>query len=276
MTYATLMVQLELEHSNDARVQVAGDLAERFDAKLIGIAACELSAPAYYAEGAVAQALFDEVRTGLNRRMAETEERFRATVQGRAKKVEWRGALALPTDYVEREARAADLIITGANHDSALLDPSQRVDPSALVMQAGRPVLIVPAEAELLRLNTVLVAWKDTREARRAVHDALPLLRQAKEVSVVEIVEDGANPLAARKRVNDVVGWLGGHGIAGAGTVSETDELAADCLESVASDIAADLIVAGAYGHSRFREWVFGGVTRSLLTRSTRFSLLAH
>ena len=208
--------------------------------------------------------------------MTETEERFRTAVRGRAKEVEWRSALALPTDYVAREARAADLIITGTNYDGSLLDPFRRVDPSSLVMQAGRPAFIVPAEAEWLRLNTVMVAWKDTREARRAVWDALPLLEQAKDVSVVEIVEDDTSPTDARSRVDDVVAWLASHGIAASGMVPDGVDSAAERLETIASGVGANLIVAGAYGHTRFVEWVFGGVTRDLLTRSTRCALMAH
>ena len=81
MTYSTLMVQLELEHPNDARLRIAGDLAEQFGAKLIGIAACEQSAPLYHADGAFAQGLLEQDRVELGKRMAETEERFRAAAQ---------------------------------------------------------------------------------------------------------------------------------------------------------------------------------------------------
>jgi hypothetical protein len=182
MTYSTLMVQLELEHSNDARLRIAGDLAEQFGAKLIGIAACERSTPLYYADGAFAQGLLERDRVELAQRLANTEERFRAAAKGRAQAVEWRSALASPTSYVARQARAADLVITGTNRDGWALDPARRLDPSALVMEAGRPVFLVPPEVEWLKLGTVLVAWKDTREARRAVWDALPLLQRAQEV----------------------------------------------------------------------------------------------
>jgi hypothetical protein len=94
---------------------------------------------------------------------------------------------------VAREARAADIVITGVNRDGILLDSLRQLDPSDLVMEAGRPIFVVPPEAEYLKLNSVLVAWKDTREARRAVADALPLLHKAKDVNVVEVVEGEAN-----------------------------------------------------------------------------------
>jgi nucleotide-binding universal stress UspA family protein len=273
MTFSTLMVHLELEHPNDARLQVAGDLSEQFVAKLIGIAACDPQ-PAYYAEGEFAHRLVERDRTEIKKRLAETEERFRAAVKHRAPDIEWRSAMTRPTDYVAREARAADLVITGVNRDGILLDSLRQLDPSDLVMEAGRPIFVVPPEAEYLKLNSVLVAWKDTREARRAVADALPLLHKAKDVNVVEVVEGEANRTAAQERVNDVTAWLGRHNIPAVGLVMHAvDE--ADQIDKIWKH-GADLVVAGAYGHTRFREWVLGGVTRNLLTRSRHCAFVTH
>jgi nucleotide-binding universal stress UspA family protein len=182
--------------------------------------------------------------------------------------------MAQPTEYVACEARAADLVITGSNRDGILLDPMRQVDPSALVMQVGRPVFVVPPEAEYLKLSNMLVAWKDTREARRAVSDALPLLHRAKYVEVVEVVEGDADRSAAEARVNDVAAWLGRHAVTARGrTIHATRE--SERLDALWEE-GADLVVAGAYGHTRLQEWVFGGVTRNLLTRSRRCSLLSH
>jgi nucleotide-binding universal stress UspA family protein len=274
MSYSTLMVHLELEHPNDVRLQIAGDLAEQFDAKLIGVAACKAQPP-YYAEGAFAQSLVERERNEIRRRMDEVEARFRAALQKRARDIEWRCAMERPIDFVTREARAADLIIAGANRDRTLIDPLRNLDPSDLVMQAGRPVFIVPPEAEYLKLKHVVVAWKDTREARRAVVDALPLLHRAKDITVVEVVEgDATNRAAAQARVHDVAVWLGRHSITSVAKVIHAVEEAAD-LDALWQD-GADLVVAGAYGHSRFREWMMGGMTRNLLTRSRRCSLVVH
>jgi hypothetical protein len=207
MSYKTLMVQLELEHTNDARLEIAGSLAEKFGAAVVGIAAADHSPGPYYADGAFAQQLLAEDRAQLKQRMAEAEARFRAVMVGRAKSVEWRSALQLPTEYVAREARAADLVITGTNTDGTLVDPFRKVNPSSLVMRCGRPVLFVPGQASWLKLQSMMVAWKDTREARRAVLDALPLLQQAKDVCVVEVAENGLLQRDARTRVDDVVAW---------------------------------------------------------------------
>jgi nucleotide-binding universal stress UspA family protein len=273
MTYSTLMVYLELEHSNDLRLQIAGDLAERFHARLIGIAAADPQ-PGYYAGEAFAHGLVDRERSQIQGRMVETEERFRFEMQHRACDIEWRSAMARPIDYVSQQARAADLVITGANRDGLLLDPLRRLDPSDLVMQAGRPVFVVPPEAECLKLKNALVAWKDTREARRAVADALPLLRKADEINIVEVIENSSDRTAARTRVDDVTAWLNRHDVTALGSVLHaTSE--AEKIDTI-RQCGPDFVVAGAYGHTRMREWLFGGFTQTLLTRSRHCSFLAH
>jgi nucleotide-binding universal stress UspA family protein len=273
VSYSTLMVHLELEHSNDARLQIAGDLADQFEAKLIGIAACDPQPP-YYAQGAFAHRLVEHERAEIKKRIAEAQERFYAAAKPRAREIEWRSAMERPTDYVAREARAADLLITGVNRGGAILDPLQRLDPGDLVMKAGRPVFVVPPEAEYLRLKNVTVAWKDTREARRAVYDALPLLQRAKQVNVLEVLEGDGIRNAAQHRVDDVVAWLGRHKITASAQVMHAVK-DADQVEKILQN-DADLVVAGAYWHSRVREWILGGITRNLLTRSRRCSFLAH
>ncbi len=273
MTFSTLMVHVDLEQPNDARLRIAGDLAEKFNAKVIGIAASNPQPP-YYAGGSVARGFVEHERIEVKKRMDEAEARFRAAIGGRARDVEWRSALARPNDYVAREARAADLIIAGSNRDGVLIDRLRQLDPSDLVMVAGRPLFVVPPEAEYLKLDSVLVAWKDTREARRAVVDALPLLHKAKEVNVVEIVEGEAGRGAAQDRVNDVAAWLKRHEILAFPKVMHAASEAEQIDRIWKTE--ADLVVAGAYGHARLREWVFGGVTHNLITRSRRCSFLTH
>lgn len=273
MTFSTLMVHLDLERPNDARLQITGDLAEQFGAKVIGVAASDPHPP-HYAEGMVARGFVEHERAEVKKRMTEAEARFRAALGSRAREVEWRSALARPTDYVAHEARAADLVIVGANREGLLLDRMRQLDPSDLVMIAGRPIFLVPPEAEYLKLQNVLVAWKDTREARRAVADALPLLHKAKDVNVIEIVEGDADRSAAEVRVKDVAAWLKRHDILAFPKVMHAAS-EADQIDRIWKT-EADLVVAGAYGHARFREWVFGGVTRSLITRSRRCSFLTH
>ena len=145
-------------------------------------------------------------------------------------------------------------------------------------MQAGRPLLVVPDRANWLDLRNVLVAWKDTPQARRAVADALPMLRKARDVTIVEIPEQDDDRSAVMAGVTDVAAWLGRHGVTATARVSEAHggEAPAVQLEKVAGDVGAGLIVAGAYGHSRFRELILGGVTQYLVTQTTRSVLLSH
>ena len=126
-----------------------------------------------------------------------------------------------------------------------------------------------------LRLEQVVVAWKDTREARRAAFDALPLLKKAAHVTVVEIAAE-AELAMARVRVEDVVGWLKRHGVVAEALTLPSLYEDAGRLNAIAEQRGADVIVAGAYGHSRLREFVLGGVTRDLLLRADRCSLVSH
>lgn len=277
MTYATVMVSLALDQSNAARLEAAGELAERFDAAIVGIAASQFSPPLYFTSGELAQDLIDEGQASIKKRIAELEVQFRQAVKNRANHVEWRSAIDFPARYVLREARCADIIVTGVDR-GALSDPLAQASPKDLVMQAGRPLLVVPDSADWVDLRSVLVGWKDTTEARRAIANALPVLRKARSVTVAEIAETKDSRSAAASRVRDVAAWLSRHGVSAAELVADRDEDrdAAGQLDGIAADVGAGLIVAGAYGHSRFRELVLGGMTQHLITQPARCVLLSH
>ncbi len=275
MTYATLMVHLELGRSNAKLLSVVGDLAERFHAAVIGIAACQ-SMPMVYGEGYVSAELIEQDRLGMQRELQKAEAELRGALAGRVGMLEWRSTsvFASLSDYIVREARSADLLITGAGQGD-LFDASRALNMGDLLMHAGRPVLVVPAVVDQLQPNSVLVAWKDTRESRRAVCDALPLLRLATEVCVVEVVSEDDAP-SARLRVADVAAWLQRHGVLATSIAAYSAADNATTLYSVAQERRADVIVAGAYGHSRLREWALGGMTRDLVNPTQRCSLVSH
>ena len=178
MTYKTVMVGLALGQPNDARLEVAAQLAKWFGARVIGVAAAEFSPPLYFTEGEPAQRLIDQGWAAVKNRLKELEGGFRAAMQNRAVEVEWRCGEDFPTRFIVRQARASDIIVVGEAAGGGLADPFVQVNPSDLVMQVGRPLLVVPESCSWLDLRSVLVAWKDTAEARRAVNDALPLLRR--------------------------------------------------------------------------------------------------
>ena len=277
MTYATVMVSLALDQPNEARLAAAGQLAERFDAGMIGIVASVFSPPLYFTDGEEAQAVIDQGEASIKRRMSEVEAQFREAAKNRAKHIEWRSAIDFPARYVLQEARSADIIVSGGSSD-AFSDPFTMVTPKDLVMEAGRPLLVVPDSVGWLDLRSVLVAWKDTPEARRAIVASLPMLGKAKDVTVAEIVEARGSQAAAAARVRDVVTWLSRHGVSASEIVAAQnhDRGATAQLDSMAADVGAGLVVAGAYGHSRFRELILGGMTQHLITQSARCVLLSH
>ena len=181
--------------------------------------------------------------------------------------MEWRSVLDLPTEVVAREARAADLVIVGNERQTR--DPFRALDVGSLLLKAGRPVLIVPKTVTSFTPKRIMIAWKDVREA-------LPFLRQAESVLIVEVSEwvDGDRALHG---VKDVAGYLNRHRIdIIAERVRPAEVTVIDALLRAIEDENIDLIVAGAYGHSRLGEWVFGGVTRELLAESPICCLLSH
>ncbi len=277
MTYATLMVSLALDQPNEQRLEVAGQLAERFEAAIVGIAAAQFLPPLYFADGAAAQSLIDQGEQSIKKRLAELEELFRAAIKNRARAVEWRSAVDFPARYVLGEARCADIIVTGGR-SPAFSDSFALASAKDLVMETGRPLLVVPDSVNWLDLRSVLVAWKDTPEARRAIADALPMLRKAEEVTIAEIPESDDSRSGAVKRVRDVVAWLSRHGISASERVPEVNENEDPTvqLDNLAAAAGAGLIVAGAYGHSRFRELILGGMTQHLISQSARCVLLSH
>jgi len=272
MALSTIMAYVNVDCSGDTCLGAAVDLAEQFDAKLIGISAASLSW-SHYAQD-LSPRLVKELNAGVTKRLAATEDRFRRATK-RVRRVEWRSAIAEPTTYVLQQARASDLVVVGRDRDDLVSDPLLgHLDPGDLVMQVGRPVLVVPPNVDSIKLKSIMVAWKDTREARRAIHDALPLLRKVQDVIVVEVIEEESHRSASHNRLEDVVSWLDGHGIAAVARVFHFPEHK-DPMEKL-WEYGADFLIAGAYGHARLREWVFGGFTHYLLKRSPQCVFLAH
>ena len=183
---------------------------------------------------------------------------------------------AYPADFLATEARAADLLIVGRHEKGEVFIHHQSLDIGDAVMKAGRPMLIVPPRKTSLAFNCVLIAWKDTAEARKAVSAALPLLKHAQEVMIVEIVSDDRARDAAACRVADVAKWLKSHKVTASASAELSAGDAGSHLDAIGSESGVDVIVAGAYGHSRLREWVFGGVTHHLLQQSSMFAFLMH
>jgi nucleotide-binding universal stress UspA family protein len=259
------MVHVDWNAGSDERIRLAANLADRFGAVLIGIAGWvpgRERATLSHAELEQPEKRSKWIRAELER----LGERFREVAGITALPTERRGSFNFPREVIAREARAADLVVIGSR--PAADDVSHTFDPGEVLLAAGRPVLIAPQGHAALSGRRILIAWKDTREARRAVQSALPFLQQAEHVTLVEVAE---NLLEAQAQAHlaDVEAYLSRHGIeVGVKAVLNPHGAIAHQLTTAASDNGADLIVAGAYGHTRLGEWIFGGATRGLLHTS--------
>ena len=276
MTYANLMVHLTLGATNEGLLRITRDLAARCNARVIGIVACQPMQIAYD-DGLIYAEAIQEDRAGADADTKAAAAQFHAALGGKVADLDWQSSFgyALPADTLAQQARCADLLITGPDRSTSAWDRTRALDIGALLMRIGRPLLIVPDGATALNLDDVVIGWKDTRETRRAVADALPMLKLAGKIHVVEVAAQ-ADLAAANGHLDDVVRWLGGHGITAQAqpVLSEGDDAAR--LEDVAAEHHAGLMVAGAYGHNRMTEWVLGGVTRDLLINPTRCVLISH
>lgn len=280
MRYAALLVHVEpRSEASRARVALAADLARRFDAALTGLAALAIRPPVVDAYGGaiVAGELIEAERAQIDADLAVAAEDFRADPALSGLEASFLHAVEAPGEVLARAARSADLVVVGRDPADPRDGAWRGVEPGALALAAGRPVLVVPPGTRAMRARGAVVAWKDTREARRAVLDALPLLAAAERVLVCEAIDHEDEREGAQTRVDAVAGFLRRHDVAAEGAVREIGAgHVLDALVLACEQERADLLVSGSYGHSRLREWVFGGVTADILRRCPLPCLLSH
>lgn len=273
VSYKTILLHLDDNPRRTERLQLAFTLAARFEAHLVGLFALETARiPSY----ALAEA-GDLIRVIEQKRRTETaiaaEREFRQAERRAAVRTEWRVSLDDAFQAVRLSARYADLVIAGQPEPE---EPGQNAFAGNLVLSAGRPVLFVPYAGRFPDAGSrVLVAWNASREAARAVTDALPFLQRAQTVEVVafdpESGDHGDAPGA------DIALYLARHGVKATAARQTVPELEiGPQILSRAADTAADLIVMGGYGRSRLREMVLGGATHALLEAMTVPVLMAH
>jgi len=260
MAYKDLLVMVDDNPAARERVSHAVDLAERFDAHLTGLCVSSISAPEMPQRTAAARKLFEDA---IGRRRISAE---------------WRAATGFPVDVAAVQGRYADLIVLGQLDPADAQAGVNSPPPEDIALSVGRPILVVPYVGRYSPVGRrVLVAWDASREATRAVNDAMPLLAAAATVTVLTI-----DPTIGRTGHGDVPGadialHLARHGVKVQveKTVSGGVGIG-DVLLSRASDLEADLLVMGAYGHSRVRELVLGGATRTVLMSMTLPVFMSH
>lgn len=272
-----ILVQLDSAAAAGPRLELACELALRFEAHLTGLYVDpELILPAF-AEVPAGPMLIDSLEKEIDERARAAQASFEAVRERTGVSAEWRRVQGYAPGCVVSHARYADLVIVGQGGDE---DPLSLCDGVAdtVLMESGRPVMVVPWIGVSAKPGRrVMVAWNASREATRALHDALPFLEAAESVEVVTV-----NPAKADEYEGDVPGvyicaHLARHGVkARAHRIEAADIDAGNLLLSRTADEGADLLVIGGYGHSRLRELVLGGATRELLAHMTLPVLLSH
>ncbi|GLS18529.1 hypothetical protein GCM10007874_15460 [Labrys miyagiensis] len=277
MPYAAIMVYVDTSSHAAARVGLACDIAAEHSATVIGVSASvplmPVAAPSRFGPLAGATNLAQEEGAEADLRCAE--RCFRQVVSQRGCRWEWRSSLDNPGHFLVHEARAADLIVVGQKMWD--LSPQHRADPAEILREVGRPILMVPPSTTISPVGTnAVVAWKDSREARRAVLDALPLLAMSKVVWVVDVVPETLRE-TVRSQVSDVTAFLGRHGIKAQAMIEPDDDgPLIEGLLAVASQKQAGLIVMGGQSHARLHEWTFGSATHTMLKKSPVCLLLSN
>jgi nucleotide-binding universal stress UspA family protein len=281
MSYKDLLVVLDSDAASRGRIALAAALAERFASHLVGLYPLPIpQAPRHlgYYDPALLDPFFRELRAQAQEVSDKEREAFEHAASLRGLSAEWRVVDEGPQSDPALHARYVDLTILGQ------LDPDRgdadlvRPRPEHVTLASGRPILVVPYAGRFETVGRrVLIGWNATREATRAVNDAMPLLAAAEVVTVLSIDAREGPDAHGELPGADISLHLARHDVKA--EVERTVSAgipAGEVLLSRAADLGADLLVIGAYGHSRVRELLLGGATRSILQSMTVPVLMSH
>jgi nucleotide-binding universal stress UspA family protein len=280
MSYKTIVAHCDGRESAGRRLEVAVALAERFSAHLVGVHAKPPFVPPVYMENGFDMApLYEMYQDGLATETKAARAAWDRVLKGRHQPSEWRTLDGPADDVLSLSARYADLVVVSQTERSTSGDVQTPPSvPETVALASGRPVLTVPhVGLEKPICGTVMLCWNASRESARAASDAMPFLQAARKVIVLLVEPKSSDTGHGEEPGADVATWLARHGV----TVVVQREVAADSdagnvILSRAADYDVDLIVMGIYGHSRVREMVLGGVSRTLLATMTVPVLMAH
>jgi nucleotide-binding universal stress UspA family protein len=266
VAYKDLLVVLDSEPRARRRLLLAADLAERFGAHLVGL---------YVTVGLENRRRYHRSCPNLVR---EARAQFEDVVNGRPFSAEWRSESGFASDVTAVHARYADLTILGQfdpdNEGAPILCPR----PEDIALSAGRPILVIPYIGEWPQIGRdVLLGWDASREATRAATDAMPFLAGAASVTVITVDPEASSEVHGAVPGADIGLHLARHGVNARVERAVSSGIGVgNTLLSRASDLGSSLLVMGAYAHSRVRELVLGGTTRTVLESMTLPVLLAH
>lgn len=273
--FKTIIVHVDESPLMDARLQAAAFLANAHDAHLVGAAATGISWPAFaILTGSMAVTPVDEfesLRTLARTSLARFAERAR---QLGVQSVEERLVEDQNRDGLLLQSRYADLLVTGQDTgDTATV----RGLPQYLALHGARPVLTVPPSYASEPIDdSIVVGWDGSMPALRAIAAALPLLARARTVRLALVNPERETGLHSDQPGADMALYLARHGVRVEVVIERTQADAGQALLGIAAADGAGLLVTGAFGHSRYREIVLGGVTRILLERAPVPLLFAH
>lgn len=279
MSYKSIVVQLDMSARAQPRLEYALRLALQFDAHLTGVFSAFSPDPrSFYVMVGTAD-YYEEHRKTRQQRHGALERIFHAELLRAGVRGQWIDYPDSAGEAIPRYARYADLVVAGQDDPD---DPEAFISdhfPETLVMTSGRPVLFIPYTGVFPTLGAnIMVAWNGSRESARAVHDAMPLLQRAEKVTVVRLNESKDEQGANRIPGADIALLLARHDVkAEVAAIDDINDVPmGDMLLTGAADLGADLIVMGAYGHSRWQELVMGGATRTMLASMPIPVLMSH
>ena len=278
MAIQDLLVHIDDSKACEGRLHAAVQMARRHQAHLTGLYVIPpVENFLMYPVEPLSESYRERMQKPLLERRDAARATFEAATAGAEVTAEWREVEGSSTRSLNTSAHYADLIIAGQHNPD---DPADKAEGLAgrLVLGSGRPCLVVPyIGAQETVGKQVLVAWNAKREAVRAVNDALPILQAAENVSVLAV-----NPPSGKRGEGDIPSADICHHLARHGVHAEAASSVAQDIDigifllSHAADRGADMIVMGAYGHSRLSEMMLGGVTRSMLQQMTVPILMSH
>lgn len=281
MPLRDILVHLDATAQGRTRLTLAAELARRHEAHLTALHVVDVALPFVAAADGGGSAMLAELLQSMRKdalaEAATVEAAFRERLQRDGIAGEWRLVEGAAPEQVALHARYADLAILGQEEPEGDRPAAGAIVEAAL-FSSGRPILVVPYAGRFETVGRrVLVGWNASREAARAVNDALPLIAGAESATVLAInprhgsIGHGEEPGA------DIALHLARHGLKVQVEHSVAPKIGAgDLLLNRAAELPADLLVVGAYGHARLRELVLGGVTRTLLGHMTVPVLMAH
>ena len=279
MQFKTIFVYMSRRHGCEPLLEAACALARRHEAHLIGAAAFSAVPPVPPLAIPYSTTVIEEMLRAAQDAEAELRSAFEETTREQPFVAEWVSVRRLNSDLVAavlEHARAADLIVASQRDPEWDLGPVLDF-PERLALESGRPLFIVPRSGRPSQdIKKIAIAWNGTRESARAAYDSLPFCIAAENVTILTVTPV-ASPLAQDTPADALAAALARHDIPTTVTHLQTSNAGvARTLINEATRQEADLIVMGAYGHSRLREFVFGGVTRDMTNDSPLPMLMSH